>query len=440
MWCIIIQDQSNSDENVGIGLKGSQKTKNYIIFLFVFLGIMEIFDTYATVFPTLLPSVIKAEFLISDAEFSTYLAIASMGTFLAIFIQFAADIWGRKRFLFISLIGMGIGCIVMLFSNSILQYMFAYFLLYIFYGADIYTIYAGEEAPKEKRAKYTVAVFTMGVVGGVITFILRVMVINEPYITGINAWKPITYFGVLAIPLALIVIKIKETTAFEKIKEERNKDPNYKKLSYFDNFWKPFVSDNRKSFIAILAITLIYGIAIAPLAMVEILYSRTFGLDGSELFILFALSVPGAIFGYLITGYLADKIGRKKTFIIYVLILPLSGIFAFIGVITPDKIIALLCFCMASILRYWMAQGLYVGIRLICVEILPIDLRGVGTAWKTIVLSIGTSLGFLINTSLIELINLESSSLILSFLFPIMAPIIYLFIKETKGIDITEEN
>ena len=407
------------------------KTGKYFLFLFIFLALMEVFDTYTTVFPQLIPSKVVEEFQIEAFEYTKLVAWASLGMYFVLFIQFLADVWGRRIFLFITLLGMGIASILMYFSNSPLMFTFSLFLLYMFFSADIYTIFIAEEAPKEKRSTYTNLVMVFGVLGAVATIIFRMIFITDT--SPVGSWRGIIYFAFLAIPLSFFVFKIKETTAFQELKIKRL-SPDYKKENIMKNFWKPFQSKERKSFILILLISFIIGLS-EPIGSVgELLLSEHFSSEDGTL-ILLAASVF-AIISYLVTGRASDKFGRKKVFYVYSLIFPFSiALFTF-GVKSESYMVALLSGLLGLSLRTFISQGLIIQTRILCVETLPTKLRGIGTAWRSTIFALGLTSGLFINSKLTELFgDIGLAFFLISLSFFAIIPLAKIC-KETKGIDV----
>ncbi|MCP4763305.1 MAG: MFS transporter [archaeon] len=418
-----------------------KKTAKYFIFLLIFLGCMEMIDTYVTVFPTMIPSSVTVYFgNISDGDYSALVGIASLGTLVAVIIQFMADIFGRRIFLAVSLIGMGIGSIFMFFSDSIEMFIFSLFLLYIFYGADIYTIYVAEEAPKEKRSMYTNYVMVFGTLGAIVTFVLRLLFITEE--SDVGNWRILTVFGFLAIPLSLFVLKIKETTAFEEFKEKRE-SPDYEKESFITNFIQPFSTGNRKGFIALLLVSFLIGFNQSMAYIGELLMDKRFTKD--EVSIGLAIAIGIMTLGFVVTGWGSDKYGRKRMFYVHSALFPVGVAIMAFGINSSDYYMAYALCLLGISIGITLPQCLIIQTRILCVETLRTDLRGIGTAWRSIVAAWGVSLGLILNgilTDALESIGISYaigySFAIISFTFLINIPIVYFLMKETKGIDVKE--
>lgn len=419
------------DDSEKILNKKYGKTGRYFLFLIIFLSIMEILDSYTTIFPQLIPSKVVEEFQLEDFEYTRLVGWASLGMYFVLFIQFLADIWGRRIFLFITLLGMGIASVLMYFSNSPLMFTISLFFLYLFFSADIYTIFMAEESPKKQRSTYTNLIMVFGVLGSIATILFRMIYITDT--SPIGSWRGMTYFGFLAIPFAFFAFKTKETTAFQEFKIKRS-SPDYKKEKMLKNFWKPFQSEHRVSFIIILLISFIIGLN-EPIGSVgELLLSEYYSPEDGTL-ILMAASVF-AIISYLVTGRASDKLGRRKIFIIYSAIFPFSIFLLSFGIKSDIYIISLLSGLFGLSIRTFISYGLLVQTRLLCIEFLPTKLRGIGTAWRSTIFAMGLTIGLFINSKLTELLgDIGLAFFLVSLLFFAIIPLAKKC-KETKGIDV----
>jgi len=389
------------DDSEKILNKKYGKSKRYFLFLLIFLAVMEILDSYTTIFPQLIPSKVVEEFQLEDFEYTNLVAWASLGMYFVLFIQFMADIWGRRIFLFITLLGMGLASVLMYLSNSPLMFTISLFFLYLFFSADIYTIFIAEESPKKQRSTYTNLIMIFGVLGSIATI--------------------------------FFALKTKETTAFQEFKIKR-KSPDYKKEKLITNFWKPFQSEQRKSFIMILLISFIIGLNEPIGAVGELLLSEYYSPEDGTL-ILMAASVF-AIISYLVTGRASDKFGRRKIFFIYSAIFPFSIFLLSFGIKSDIYIVSLLSGLFGLSIRTFISYGLLVQTRLLCVEFLPTKLRGIGTAWRSTIFALGLTLGLIINSKLTELFgDIGLAFFLVSLLFFAIIPLAKKC-TETKGIDV----
>ncbi|MBN2154808.1 MAG: MFS transporter [Candidatus Lokiarchaeota archaeon] len=410
----------------------TQRSKGYLLFLFIFLCFMEIFDTYTTQYPNVIVSKVQAEFLShlspiqADSTMALVVALASIGMLFVVINQVLADVFGRRIFLFITMFGMGVASLVIFFSQSIIQYGISLFFLYIFFSSDIWTIYISEECRKERRGLNLNLILVFGVIGALLVPTFRSIFLPEDTSTN---WQGMTYFAFLAIPISFLVIWIKETRKFDELKKTQTQKATPKEN--LRKFIKPFGRKYRTAFLPILVMSFLQGLNYTFIQLGEAFISDH--ITGEQVnWVITAMGVA-AIIGYLLTGILSDTIGRKPMFIIYSILLPASIALSVFGATSSYAFIALLIGASLASLTYW---SLGVVNRLISIEILPTDIRGTGTAIRSVLTALGTILGGFLNSWLITKVTLGPSFFIVSLVLLINIPLILIFIKETKSIEL----
>ncbi|MFX1470308.1 MAG: hypothetical protein ACFFB8_16825, partial [Promethearchaeota archaeon] len=130
--------------------------------------LVQILDSYVTLFPGAIPSAIAGEFL-SDKSIvaqNSIMAFASglvsSGMMLLFFSQYLTDRLGRKKMLGISVGGMAFASLGMFLSVNYVMYMIFVFFLYFFFSSDIWLIYINEEVESNKRAFYSNILLMVG--------------------------------------------------------------------------------------------------------------------------------------------------------------------------------------------------------------------------------------------------------------------------------------
>ena len=88
-----------------------------------------------------------------------------------------------------------------------------------------------------------------------------------------------------------------------------------------------------------------------------------------------------------------------------------------------------------SHISYW---GLWGIIRLIAVELMPTDRRGTGIGVRSLIGAVGSTSGLLISSIIVLELGLGITFIILVFGNLLIIPLGFLFVKETKGIDLAE--
>ncbi len=113
----------------------SQRTREYMIFLFIFMMLYEFMDSYTTSYYTSVVSYIQADLQIDDSTFYLVQAIASVGLLLVVFVQSLADRVGRKPMMIVVFFGMGLASLIMHLSKGVVLFTVGFLLSWIFFLA-----------------------------------------------------------------------------------------------------------------------------------------------------------------------------------------------------------------------------------------------------------------------------------------------------------------
>ena len=415
-----------------------ERSKSALLYMIIVLMFVEVLDTYSTLYPTVIPSKVIAEFLsdspenVANSTFAFFIAIASIGTYFVLLNQYLADRKGRKILLAITVFGMGISSLLLATATNIIQYTIYLFMLYIFFSSDIWTIYISEECPPEKRGQWNAFVLMGGIGGALLLPIFRSIFITD---TAAN-WRGMTYFAIfLGIPLSiLILLSFKETQKFEEMKEKRASGEEMPKFS--ENMKILFKSTRRKELVVILIISLIAGLNYVFFRLGEVYWSSS-GMSDSEINIIIYFAAISVILGYLITGIVADKWGRKPLLYVYGILSPISVIIVVLG-INLSGVLLIIIVGIGVGLAYITLQGIRIVVRLMTVEIIPTDARGTGSGLRSFIAAIGTTAGLLISSALILFYGLAFTFIVISLPHLLILPLAYFYLKETKGIDLSD--
>jgi len=401
----------------------------YMIFILIFV---EILDTYTTNYLNVVVSDISTEFfpyLLGDAAisvFQIFVAIATLGMYIVFLNQYLADKLGRKFLLVFTVFGMGIASLFINFSTNIIVYTVFLFLLYFFFNSDIWVIYINEESPADKRALYTNLVLIGGVVGALLIPVFHDIIIN---------WRGMTYFAIiLGIPLSLVIFfTFKETSKYLEIKVDNSLVKERPKI-FKENFQTIFKSSRRKEFVIILIISLIIGLNNLFILVGEDFLSDSFTSEDVDTLV-WVMGIA-SIVGYFITGLTADKIGRKPLCYIYSILFPVSILIIILGVnFSEGAFITVMIGAGLANLSFW---GLRILISIMALEIIPTQTRGTETGLKTLTASAGVTVGLILSSIITFSQGLAMSFLIFSILFIGVFFLVLAFLKETKGVNLSD--
>jgi len=420
---LVLKDRVNkmtdrSDSNL------REYSYKYLIFLIIFLMLNEIFDTYTTLFWPVIDSLVITDFQITESIYAFCITIASVGMYFVFINQAISDRIGRKPMLFIVLLGMGVTSLLLNLAQSIYDFTLFLFLLYIWFSSDIWIITISEECPEKHRGKIVNLILIAGAAPTLFIPILRSLLVPN------FGWQSMTWFALLAIPVAFLALPMKETRAYQALKELKSTEISEKKQLVSEIF-KPSQGKYQKFFLVIILLSFLTGVNYTFLSLGEayLTIDRLFDFDFVSLVIL--MMGIAAIIGYSITAFLADCLGRKPTAILFIFLMPLGVTLVLIGSNLLVIIGAMIVSC-----SFW---SLNVTSRLICLEHFPTSIRGTGNGWRSLFYAIGVTSGSFISYLLISYIGLGNVFLLLSLLLLLNIPGIYFILRETKGISLIEE-
>ena len=143
---------------------GRSKPRGYLVYLLVVLSIVYIVDEVTSAMGTAMQSEVVTEFFVKGKgmEFNTGLAaFTAMSAplysmmILMPFYKSLADKYGRKLFLVINTVGMGVGLGICMSANGPLVYLLGMLVINFVMYNDMQVMYVMECAPEKHRAKLT---------------------------------------------------------------------------------------------------------------------------------------------------------------------------------------------------------------------------------------------------------------------------------------------
>lgn len=422
--------------------KGKSHTKRYLIWLLLVLIVVDLIDSYSTNYITAVTSSVVTEFLVTPygipettalALFSLCSGLATLGMYVVFFNQYLADKFGRKKLLAFVTFGMGLGSLLLFFSFDIFSFTIFLFIMYIFFSSDAWIIYANEESSDEKRALWTNVILAAALLGPVFMAVFRpIFVTNAPII---EAWRGMTLLPIiLGFTFTVVIIfTVKETSKYEEIKEEGALD---KRDSIFmKQNLRAVLNSPRKNEVKIILIMSIFnGLNYGFTILTEVFLKTHSTLTESQINTTIYIIAGSVAIGYIFTGVLCDKIGRKPMLYAHSIILPIGVILSVIGALTSSFLIVAL----GAALGYAGFWGLNVVIRLVIIEIVPTEQRGTAGGLRALSWAVGATIGLLVGSLLIYTTNPGVSFIILSL--PVILNIVLAsrHLKETKGVNLSE--
>ena len=432
----------------------------YFIVLLVMIVLTDVLDNLATNIGGNITSSFITEFFVNGKVFgksyeyeaglalhNTISLIGYVISFLVSFYKSLADRIGRKPLFVLSALGMAAGLLIIFCCRSYLVFLIGSFMLSFFIGSDIQILYVLEEAPKEKRATVYSLLKGIGGLSSVAIPTMRATLMQNDPTKWRNVYLLPGLFG-LAVA-ALIILLVKETRIFqdrriqqleaaqsstpESLTETgetavKKAEPEVKAgvISAIKYIFK------RKDLRTLILIKMLFDAAIVAMTNYESIMYRanmsTEAITTAEFFYPFLYCAA-----VIVSGVLADKIGRKKTVLIFGLVCAAS--FAMF-ILSANSL--------WSPALVGIGYGLYLGgywigrdyMEIISTEMVPTGIRASIMGAEGLLVYIGMGAGFaFVNVGMLFLPLWLVCSI---FALPCILISVFLLsrkVKETMGVD-----
>lgn len=404
--------------------------------------------------------VVGAEFAVARMNAFGMVSIISGG--LALLYKPLCDRYGRRPFLIINTLGMGLGTILVSLATNIPVYLIGASFTAFFTPHDMQAIYIQECAPAKHRAKMYSVIKSIATMGMLLIPVLRSIFIPG---TDLTNWRYVYLIpGIITVIAAVLAfLFIRESDAFietrlrqlrmtdEEIAEAkakkqaadaqgglikslvyglRNKQLRWLIIAYGFIMWGMVVTSNYE--------------AIMTNGYAQQFLAAGMSLDAARaeanVFVTQALmtfSVGSALF-QLFPGFLADALGRKKTAVIMTCTLLVSFLIFYFGSNNSFNPLIVGFFAGATVGTYWYTGDL---MGLMISESTPTNLRASMLSVQPLVSGNIYSLSMILTMVLPNILGDQSIGLVTLCTFvPGMAIGLILMawkVKETKGVDMS---
>ena len=241
------------------------------------------------------------------------------------FYKALSDRFGRRLFLMINTVGMGVGMLIVMTANSTVQYILGMLAMMFFTPNDMQVLYIMETAPKEKRATYSFIAKGIALISVSLIGVLSKMFLREDVP---SSWRMV-YLIPVVVAVAVGVLSfllMRETPVFVEQRrsflsltpEERSKKAAEDKkngTAEQGGVFRAlkFIFKNRQ-----LRWILIAGFLFFATTFYTSYYATVLeGAMTTELVALVLIIYPlvnGAV--TIVSGFFSDKLGRKKACLI----------------------------------------------------------------------------------------------------------------------------
>jgi len=353
------------------------------------------------------------------------------------FFKGLQDKYGRKKIFLISTIGMTLGVFIQSIAPIYAIYFLGQAIAMFFLFNDMQYVYINEETPSNKRAQAFTAAKIIGLFAIFLVPVIRGMFITE----GSENWRPVLFFPVLIgiIVIILSALLLKETRAYTILQEDRAKNPEKyveEKISLPQAVRDLKKMDNWGQVKWVIIVIMIF----TPFALLNLQYSEMFmdqlGILHADRNIVLMLQVVGTGIAYLIQGQVADRLGRRPSYIMNAII---------VVVLVPIEYVALV---EGNLIVAGLSQGIRIGAfwnitdvsRFMLIENVPTRLRGYAQTLSGLCMFIMLPIAIITTTILLGFVTYVYDILLyfgLPFVF-ISLILVILKVKETVNVDITK--
>ena len=439
--------------------------KHYFAILIVVLSIIYIVDELASsvrgivevqtvkdLFNVIYPS---TDFDNASAKLGFVTMAGYLSYLISPFYKSLADKYGRRLFLIINTIGMGVGMLICILSKSLMLYVVGAVIMTFFTPNDVQVIYIMECAPKEHRAK--LCSITKGLA------LISVSLLGLFVKLFVNDAVPSTWRNVFIIPIILAFVigiaaiyLVRETPVFTQkrlqylraTEEERaaaaeaekksEEEAAKKSVSVWDAF--RFILSNRQTrAIALVALLMAFstGYTGKYQPMLEAgKYNGVMSADAVNIILMFYPVINGVF--TMIGGFITDALGRKKSALILGLWAAVGlAIFAY-GCIYPLNPWLIGLAYGVSIAGLWSISDMIYFV--ITSESTPTEMRASVVGSMQLIGMFGMGFNMIYNNVVTMLAGSTNLPVVLTVAYlPLMAIsliIMMLRVKETKGVDL----
>jgi len=413
----------------------SPRSKGYLRLLLLLLASTAFFgDGYDNESLALLLDRIKTAFHVSAAAIGLAHGGIVAGQFVAFFLAWRADRVGRRPLLIATVIGYIIATTLTAASFDLWSFMVCQFFAQVCIGAEfgIAVAMVVEEFPPERRGRALGTLQTIGPLGAIgAAALVAVGFQHSPL-----SWRG--FFLVGAVPLVFVALgrrKLKETVPFEQARA-RQHGARPVRQHLLEAWRKPGV---RKVLLVVGVIALLESIPANSATTWWAYYAehqRHFSSETVSLFVIGAFGV--GTLGYYSCGRVMDRIGRKPTAIVYLLLATVFGL----GVFNVSTELPSFFLLLGAV---FFGLGLGPVLSAFATEPFPTDVRSQASSW---VRNGFATLGSVIGPAVVGVLGGAGGAIgdiggavsVMCVLFLPAIVLIWAMVPETRGVALAERN
>lgn len=368
--------------------------------------------------------------------------------FLAPFYKVLGDRIGRKPLFVISTFGMAFGMVLVYISRNYWLYLLGATFISFFLGHDMQILFVLEEAPADKRTTLYSVAKSLGIFGTMAIPVLRNFLMGNDGTKWRNIYGIPGFLGLLFV--VLIVLFVKETAVFVERRSAYLSVPRAQRLEQ-QRLAREAAREQKKSdrkagiipairyifshqqLRSLMIAQIVFCTAMIAISSYYQPIMNDAGMSTEQ--ITQALVAYPIVFGILTmsSGFISDKLGRKKTITGFSAVALLSYIGFLVSAYSGAAPILVGVFYALYIGSYWIGKDY---IEIMMTENTPTDIRASVMAAANFVYMGGTAIGYFVVLGGIQFLPLWLPCLIT--IVPGLTVATFLVatrVKETKGID-----
>jgi len=388
------------------------------------VSVASFFDQYDTGLFSLALKQIQAEFRIAEQSLGLLSSIVTLGALPALLLAAAADRWGRRRLLVVTIVAYTILTGASAFAPSAAAFVVLQFLARIFITAEyaLAVVVLGEELDDDARGWGIGALGALAACGHGLAYALFSLVDVLPL-----GWRTLYLVGLA--PLLLVAWlrrDMAETPHFERLgarPRESRADRRARPRAPVARQASPY----RRRFVAMGALYLLLGLTqhagffFAPKFLQE-----AHGFSPAQVSLLGFTGGAVAVFANSLTGRWSDRFGRRPTAIAFLAALPLT-IVSFYN--APAMVLPVLWVAM---LFFGLGSG--VLLSLFSIELFPTAYRSTAAGMRAALGTVGAVIGLSVESALYVLLGSHWAAISALAMLALGAPFVVLcMFPETSG-------
>lgn len=358
------------------------------------------------------------------------------GQFLGFFIVRLSDRYGRRPLLLWTIIGYSVTTALTALSWNIYSYGFFQSLSQIFIGGEfgVAVTLLTESVPEKSRGRFISLLLMVTPLGAVLAGLLLALGLLHNSLS----WR---LFYLLSLPPLVITTllrpKLKESPLFQR-RSQHAKDTLSKDTGRTQSALALFQDSYlRRAVFAVGAVSMLQELALTGTIGWWAYYIESERrISVTHAGVLFALAALVAIPGYLLCGVLMDRLGRKPTLVVYLML----GVAGGVGTFVSTSLVAIV---VTLFLASFFGLGVGPVLSAYTAELFPTELRATASGWvRNLFANSGSVLGpalvgVLASASFTSLAVSSAAIVIISF-SALSIPIAVLSLKETRGVTLSD--